>query len=300
MVYPTQAIINEVGPRDGLQNEKTPIPAALKIELIERLAAAGLTSIEATSFVSPRWVPQLADGAEVLAGVPRRPGLRYTALVPNLKGFEAARAAGADEVAVFVAASESFSRKNTNCSIAEALERCAPVLAAAAEAGMPVRGYISCIAGCPFEGEVSPARVGRLAGELHAMGCHQISLGDTIGVGTPRQIRAAIKAAAVHVPVERLIGHYHDTYGMALANVHASLEMGVFRFDSSVAGLGGCPYAPGATGNVATEDLAYLMRGLGIETGINMNKLVAVARWISAKIDRPAQSALALAWREQG
>lgn len=296
MAYPSQVIINEVGPRDGLQNEKTPIPATLKIELIQRLVDAGLTAIEATSFVSPKWVPQLADGAEVLAGVPRRAHLRYTALVPNLKGFEAALASGVDEVAVFVAASESFSQKNTNCSIDEALGRCLPVLAAARETGVPVRGYISCVAGCPYEGEVAPAVVGRLAGALYAMDCHQISLGDTIGVGTPRQIRAFIEAAAAHVPVDCLIGHYHNTYGMAIANVHASLELGVYRFDSSVAGLGGCPYAPGATGNVATEDLVYLMHGIGIETGINMNKLIGVARWISAKIGRSPQSALARAW----
>lgn len=288
-------ILHEVGPRDGLQNEKISIPAAVKVELIERLVATGITSIEATSFVSPKWVPQLADGAEVLAAVPRGTGLRYTALIPNLKGFEAARAAGADEVAVFVAASETFSRKNTNCSIVEALARFSPVLEAAGQLGMPVRGYISCIAGCPYEGAVAPAAVGDLAGKLRQMGCGLITLGDTIGIGTPRQIRAAIEAAAVHVPIESLVGHYHDTYGMAVANVYASLEMGLCRFDSSVAGLGGCPYAPGASGNVATEALVFLMEGMGLKTGIHLERLIAVAQWISAKINRLPQSALARA-----
>src|SRR5690606_19599873 len=242
----------EVGPRDGLQNERGEVPTAIKVELIERLAAAGLPAIEATAFVSPKWVPQMADHAEVLAQMRREPGVSYPVLAPNLKGYEAARAAGADEVAVSAAASETFSRKNINCSIAESLERFRPVLEAAANDGIRVRGYISCVLGCPFEGDVDPVRVAGIAGALHAMGCYEISLGDTIGVGTPGKTKSMRAACAQRVPVAMLAGHYHDTYGQALANIYASLELGVRTFDASVAGLGGCPYAPGATGNVAT------------------------------------------------
>ncbi|HQR04881.1 MAG: hydroxymethylglutaryl-CoA lyase [Proteobacteria bacterium] len=295
MTLPARVKLIDVGPRDGLQNEKQPVPTAIKLELIARLADAGLSAIEATAFVSPRWVPQMADAAEVLRAAPHRPGLAYTVLVPNLQGFEAARAAGAREVAVFAAASESFSRKNTNCSIAEALERFRPVVAAARDAGVAVKGYVSCVAGCPYEGEVRPDAVAGIARALFDMGCVEIDLGDTIGVGTPASIRRVVEAVAGHVPVDRLIGHYHDTYGMAVANIYASLEMGVAMFDCSVAGLGGCPYAPGASGNVATEDVVYLMQGLGIATGIDLPRLVATARWIGAQLGRPPQSALARA-----
>jgi hydroxymethylglutaryl-CoA lyase len=287
---PKKVRIVEVGPRDGLQNEKMAVPTQVKLELIGRLADAGLPAVEATAFVSPKWIPQMADHTEVLEGIRRKPGVSYPVLTPNLKGFEAARAAGATEVAVFGAASESFSRKNINCTIAESLERFRPVTDAAREAGIKVRGYISCVLGCPYEGEIAPAKVAEVARALHDMGCYEISLGDTIGVGTPGKTQAMIEACAGQVPIARLAGHYHDTYGQALANIYASLEMGVATFDSSVAGLGGCPYAKGASGNVATEDVLYMLHGLGIETGIDLDKVVDIGRWICGVIGKEPQS----------
>jgi hydroxymethylglutaryl-CoA lyase len=283
---PGQVKIVEVGPRDGLQNEKQQVATAVKIELIERLAEAGSRFIEAGSFVSPVWTPQMADSAEVFAGLRRKPGVTYAALTPNLKGFEAALAARADEVAIFASASESFSRKNINCSIAESLTRFEPVMAAAQRSGQKVRGYVSCVVGCPYEGEIEPVAVAEVAARLAAMGCYEISLGDTIGVGTPRQVQRMIEAVAAKIGVEKLAGHFHDTYGMAAANVYAAMEMGVSTFDASVAGLGGCPYAKGASGNVATEELLWLMRGLGVETGIDLGRLVDCSLWISAALGR--------------
>jgi hydroxymethylglutaryl-CoA lyase len=287
---PKKVRIVEVGPRDGLQNEKMEVPTKVKLELIGRLADAGLPAVEATAFVSPKWIPQMADHTEVLEGIKRKPGVSYPVLTPNLKGFEAARAAGATEVAVFGAASESFSRKNINCTIAESLERFRPVTDAARQAGIKVRGYISCVLGCPYEGEVAPAKVAEVARALHDMGCYEISLGDTIGVGTPGKTKAMIEACATEVPIARLAGHYHDTYGQALANIYASLELGVATFDSSVAGLGGCPYAKGASGNVATEDVVYMLNGLGIETGVDLDKVVEIGRWICGVIGKEPQS----------
>jgi hydroxymethylglutaryl-CoA lyase len=286
----SKARIVEVGPRDGLQNEPGEVPTAVKLELIERLADAGLPSVEATAFVSPKWVPQMADHTEVMERIRRKPGVSYPVLTPNLKGFEAARAAGASEVAIFGAASETFSKKNINCSIAESLERFLPITAAAAQHGMRVRGYVSCVLGCPYEGEVKPERVAEVAAALHAMGCYEVSLGDTIGVGTPGKTKAMIEACARRVPLERLAGHYHDTYGQALANIYASLEAGVTTFDSSVAGLGGCPYAKGASGNVATEDVVYMLHGLGVHTGVDLDKLVAIGRWICGLLGREPSS----------
>lgn len=290
MSLPTSVRIVEVGPRDGLQNEKQVVPTATKVELIARLGRAGLKSIEATSFVSPKWVPQMGDNAEVMATIERLPGVDYPVLTPNFKGFEAALAAGAKEVAVFTAASEAFSQKNTNCSIAESLTRFEPVLAAAAQAGIKVRGYVSCVVGCPYEGAVAPEAVAAVAGQLMAMGCYEVSLGDTIGVATPGQTRRMLDAVIKQVPVSKLAGHFHDTYGMAIANIYAALEAGVAVFDSSVAGLGGCPYAKGATGNVATEDVVYLLNGLGLETGIDLLTLVETAHWISGQLGRPCGS----------
>ncbi len=280
----------EVGPRDGLQNEPGEVPTMVKLELIERLADAGLPAVEATAFVSPKWVPQMADHTEVLERIRRRPGVSYPVLTPNLKGFEAARAAGATEVAIFGAASEAFSRKNINCSIAESLERFAPVAKAALSANIRVRGYVSCVLGCPYEGEVRPERVADVAAALYDMGCYEVSLGDTIGVGTPGRTRAMIEACAKRVPVGKLAGHYHDTYGQALANIYASLEIGVSTFDSSIAGLGGCPYAKGASGNVATEDVVYLLHGLGIDTGVDLGKLVGIGQWICGVLGREPSS----------
>jgi hydroxymethylglutaryl-CoA lyase len=280
----------EVGPRDGLQNEPGEVPTMVKLELIERLADAGLPAVEATAFVSPKWVPQMADHTEVLERIRRRPGVAYPVLTPNLKGFEAARAAGATEVAIFGAASEAFSRKNINCSIAESLERFAPVAKAALSANIRVRGYVSCVLGCPYEGEVRPERVADVAAALYDMGCYEVSLGDTIGVGTPGRTRAMIEACAKRVPVGKLAGHYHDTYGQALANIYASLEIGVSTFDSSIAGLGGCPYAKGASGNVATEDVVYLLHGLGIDTGVDLGKLVGIGQWICGVLGREPSS----------
>jgi len=286
MKLPQRVRIVEMGPRDGLQNEKQEVATAVKLELIERLADAGLPAVEATAFVSPKWVPQMADHTEVLERIRRKPGVSYPVLTPNLKGFEAARAAGAAEVAVFAAASEAFSKRNINCSIAESLERFRPVTEAARKAGITVRGYVSCVLGCPYEGEVAPQKVAEVAGALHDMGCYEVSLGDTIGVGTPRKTQAMIEACARRVPIARLAGHYHDTYGQALANIYASLELGVATFDSSVAGLGGCPYAAGATGNVATEDVVYMMNGLDIETGVDLARLVEIGQWISGVLGR--------------
>ncbi len=295
MEFPERAKMVEVGPRDGLQNEDATVETAAKIELIDRLTAAGLRVIEAGAFVSPRRVPQMADTAEVLAGIARKPGVSYPVLVPNMKGFEAARRAGAEEVAVFGAASESFNLRNINCSIAESLERFAPVAEAAKAAGLRVRGYVSCVLGCPYEGEIAPGAVADVAGRLFDLGCAEISLGDTIGVGTPAQARAMVEAVGARVPVERLAVHFHDTYGQALANILACLEAGVATVDSSVAGLGGCPYAKGATGNVASEDVLYMLNGLGVETGVDMAKLVAAGRMICERLNRPTASKAAQA-----
>jgi hydroxymethylglutaryl-CoA lyase len=292
---PKRVRIVEVGPRDGLQNERRAVPTAVKIELIEKLARAGLRAIEATAFVSPKWVPQMADHAEVMRGIRRHSGVAYPVLVPNMKGFEAALAAGVQEVAVFGAASESFSLKNINCSIAESLERFRPVLQTAKQHGVRVRGYVSCVLGCPYEGGIKPEAVASVAGHLHDMGCYEISLGDTIGVGTPAKTLRMLEAVAKRVPVERLAAHYHDTYGQALVNIYASLGMGVAVFDSSVAGLGGCPYAPGAAGNVATEDVVYLLDGVGIETGIDLELVCDAGAYICAVLAREPQSKVARA-----
>jgi hydroxymethylglutaryl-CoA lyase len=292
---PRRVRIVDVAPRDGLQNEKASVPTEVKVGLIDRLTDAGLPAIEATSFVSPKWVPQMADNAQVMAAIRRKPGVRYPVLTPNLKGFEAALAAGADEVAVFVAASETFSQKNINCSIGESLERARPVAAAAKTHGVRVRGYISCVLDCPYEGEIAPSAVREVAAALQAMGCYEISLGDTIGTGTPGRTRRLIATVAETVPVDTLAGHFHDTYGQAIANVYAALEAGVATFDSSVAGLGGCPYAKGATGNVATEDLLYLLEGLGIETGVDMTRLRLAGRYICDFLGRQPASRVARA-----
>ena len=282
--------IVEVGPRDGLQNEPGTVPTQIKLQLIERLADAGLPAIEATAFVSPKWIPQMADHTEVLERLRKKPGVSYPVLTPNLKGFEAARAAGAQEVAVFGAASEAFSKKNINCSITESLQRFYPLVEEAKKSSILVRGYVSCVLGCPYEGEVKPERVAEVAGALFDMGCYEVSLGDTIGVGTPGKTKAMIEACARRVPLAKLAGHYHDTYGQALANIYASLELGVSTFDASVAGLGGCPYAAGASGNVATEDVVYMLHGLGIKTGVDLERLVEVGEWISGVLKRSSSS----------
>ncbi|MEY3200896.1 MAG: hypothetical protein RIR70_446 [Pseudomonadota bacterium] len=295
MPIPTHVKLVEVGPRDGLQNEPQAIATPHKLALIERLGEAGLKHIEATAFVSPKWVPQMADASEVMRGIAPRPGVSYSVLTPNLKGFEAALAAGAKEVAVFAAASEAFSQKNINCSIAESLTRFEPVMAAAGEAGVKVRGYVSCVLGCPYEGAVAPQAVAAVAKALADMGCYEVSLGDTIGVGTALHAQRMIEAVGAVVPVEKLAGHFHDTYGQALTNIYACLEMGVAVFDSSVAGLGGCPYAAGASGTVATEDVVYLLQGLGIESGVDLDKLIAAAQFISGVLGRAPQSHLARA-----
>jgi hydroxymethylglutaryl-CoA lyase len=292
---PRRVRIVDVAPRDGLQNEKATVPTEVKVGLIDRLTDAGLPAIEATSFVSPKWVPQMADNAQVMAAIRRKPGVRYPVLTPNIKGFEAAIAAGADEVAVFVAASETFSQKNINCSIGESLERARPVAAAAKTRGVRVRGYISCVLDCPYEGKIAPSAVREVAAALQAMGCYEISLGDTIGTGTPGRTGRLIATVAEAVPVDALAGHFHDTYGQAIANVYAAMEAGVATFDSSVAGLGGCPYAKGATGNVATEDLLYLLEGLGIETGVDMTRLRIAGRYISDFLGRQPASRVARA-----
>ena len=282
--------IVEMGPRDGLQNEKAQVPTEVKVELVDRLSATGLTAIEAGAFVSPKWVPQMADTAEVLARITRRPGVAYPVLVPNEKGLEQALASGVEEIAVFGAASESFSRKNINCSISESLERFAPVCATATAKGLKVRGYVSCVLGCPYEGAVDPGRVAEVAAKLIDLGCYEVSLGDTIGVGTPAKAKAMFRRVAVTVPAGRLALHFHDTYGQAVANILACLEMGASVVDSSVAGLGGCPYAKGASGNVATEDVLYLLQGLGVETGVDLDEMSRIGEWISATLDRPTGS----------
>ncbi|HYN37651.1 MAG TPA: hydroxymethylglutaryl-CoA lyase [Rhodospirillales bacterium] len=292
---PRSVRIVEVGPRDGLQNESRPVPTAVKLDLIARLGKAGLKTIEATAFVSPQRVPQMADHDAVLRGIERRPGVVYPVLVPNLQGFEAALAAGAEEVAVFAAASESFSRSNINCSIAESLDRFRPVLRAAKRHGVRVRGYVSCVLGCPYEGSVAPAAVAAVARALHEMGCCKISLGDTVGVGTPPATKAMLAAVAESIAIDRLAGHYHDTWGRALLNVQASLEMGVAVFDASVAGLGGCPYAPGASGNVATEDLVALLDALGIDTGVDLRLLCDAGAAICEALGRESRSKAAQA-----
>jgi len=292
---PRHVTLVEVGPRDGLQNEARPVAAADKIALVHQLQAAGLREIEVTSFVSPKWVPQMADNAEVMAGLQRQAGVRYSVLTPNLKGWEAAVASRPDEIVVFGAASEAFSQKNINCSIAESIERFAPVVAAARAAGVKVRGAISCALGCPYEGEVAPERVGFVAGLMAQIGVQHVGVADTIGVGTPRAVQAALEAALRHYPLAEVSGHFHDTYGQALANVYASLEVGVHTFDTSVAGLGGCPYAKGATGNVATEDVVYLLHGLGIHTGIDLDRLIDAGRFISGVIGKPGNARVARA-----
>lgn len=286
MNLPKSVRLVEVGPRDGLQNEKQPISVADKVRLVDDLTAAGLSYVEVGSFVSPKWVPQMAGSAEVFAGIERKPGVTYAALTPNLKGFEAALEAKVEEVAVFAAASEAFSQKNINCSIGESLQRFVPLMEAAKAAKVRVRGYVSCVLGCPYGGEIDPAQVASVARELYAMGCYEVSLGDTIGTGTAGKTRAMLEVVARDIPRERLAGHFHDTYGQALANIYASLLEGISVFDSSVAGLGGCPYAKGATGNVATEDVLYLLQGLGIETGVDMDKLIAAGQRICAVLGK--------------
>ena len=286
MTTPSQVRIVEVGPRDGLQNEKAVVPTPTKIELIDRLSATGLQTIEATSFVSPKWVPQLADAAEVYTGIQKKPGLRYPVLVPNLQGYARAREVGVDEIAVFTAASEAFNRKNINASIAESLERFAPVIERAKVDGVAVRGYVSTVLGCPYQGEVPLTDVVRVAKALHAMGCYEISLGDTIGIGTPAKARAMLAAVAAEVPMSAHAIHFHDTRGQALANILACLELGVGVIDSAVSGVGGCPYARGASGNVASEDVVYMLHGMGIATGIDLDKLVETGRWLSAQLAR--------------
>ncbi len=287
---PCAVRIVEVGPRDGLQNEKTLLPTAVKIELIERLADCGLRSVEATSFVSPKWVPQLADAAEVFAGIHRREGVSYPVLVPNLQGYERARAVGAQEVAVFTAASEAFNRRNINASIDESIERFMPVMERAGADGVKVRGYVSTVLGCPYQGEVPLSDVVRVAQRLYELGCYEVSLGDTIGVGTPRKAAAMLAAVAGEVPLQALAVHFHDTRGQALANLLACLELGVAVVDAAVAGTGGCPYARGASGNVATEDVVYMLDGMGIATGVDLAALVATGRWLANQLGRETAS----------
>ena len=287
---PSHVTLVDVGPRDGLQNEAQPIPAATKIELVSRLQDAGLHEIEVTSYVSPKWVPQMADAAEVMAGIDRRPGVRYSVLTPNLKGLEAALAGRPDEIVVFGAASEAFSRRNINCSIEESIERFRPVVQLALAQGIKVRAAVSCAVGCPYQGEVSADEVERVVVGMKALGVQHCGIADTFGVGTPRKVQAAMERALKHFPVEEVSGHFHDTYGQALANIYACLEMGVHVFDASVAGLGGCPYAKGATGNVATEDVVFLLNGLGIQTGVDLDALASAGAWISAELGRPPVS----------
>ena len=292
---PRRVKLIDVGPRDGLQNEKQPVPAAIKIELVQRLQAAGLKEIEVTSFVSPKWVPQMADNAEVMAGITRMDGVRYSVLTPNMKGFESALLSKPDEVVVFGAASEAFSQKNINCSIAESIERFAPVVKAARDAGIGVRGAMSCTVGCPYEGEVAPERVAYLASLMKGIGVQRVDVADTIGVGTPRKVQAAMEATLKHYALNDVSGHFHDTYGQALVNTLAALQMGVWNFQSSVAGLGGCPYAKGATGNVATEDVVYMMQGMGIDTGIDLEALIDAGVFISQALGRQPNSLVARA-----
>ncbi len=292
---PSPVRIVEVGPRDGLQNEKTIIPTAIKIELINRLSKTGLRTIEATSFVSPKWVPQLADAAEVFAGIERQVGISYPVLVPNEQGYARARTVGAEEVAVFSAASEAFNRKNINASIDESIDRFAPILDNARKDGVRVRGYVSTVLGCPYQGEVPLADVVRVATRMYTMGCYEISLGDTIGIGTPRKAREMLRAVAAEMPIEALAVHFHDTRGQALANVFACLELGVRVIDSAVSGVGGCPYASGATGNVASEDVVYMLEGMGIATGIDLDKLIETGLWLSRQLGRDTSSKVARA-----
>jgi len=292
---PARVKIVDVGPRDGLQNEKDPVPAEIKIGLVHRLQDAGLKEIEVTSFVSPKWVPQMADAAEVMAGIQRKPGVRYSVLTPNIKGFEAAVASRPDEIVVFGAASQAFSQRNINCSIEESIERFAPVAEAAKAKGIHVRGAISCAVGCPYEGEVAPERVELVARLMKEIGVQHVGVADTIGVGTPLKVQRAMEAALKHYGVDGVSGHFHDTYGQALGNVLAALEMGVWQYDTSSAGLGGCPYAKGATGNVATEDVVYMLHGMGIETGIDFDKLVDAGKYISDFLQRKPNSRAATA-----
>ncbi|MEP5567409.1 MAG: hydroxymethylglutaryl-CoA lyase [Halioglobus sp.] len=294
-LLPKNVRIVEVGPRDGLQNEAQPIAVEVKVKLVEMLADAGIACIETGSFVNPKWVPQMAGSEDVFSSISRTPGVTYSALTPNLKGFERALESSVSEVAVFTAASESFTQKNTNCSIDESLSRAAELMTAARANGVPVRGYVSCVVGCPYEGEIAPAKVAEVASALLAMGCYEISLGDTIGVGTPASTEAMLKAVLEAVPAEKLAVHLHDTYGQALANIYAALQMGVAVVDSSVAGLGGCPYAKGASGNVATEDVVYLLNGLGITHGVELNKLVQAGQFICDSLGRENGSKVAIA-----
>ena len=295
MNLPKHVKIVEVGPRDGLQNEKQAIDTATKVELIARLGASGLKTIEATAFVSPKWVPQMADNAEVMRQITRLDGVTYPVLTPNLKGLEAALATGVTEVAVFAAASEAFSQKNINCSIAESIERFVPVIESAREHGVAVRGYVSTVVGCPYQGDVLPEKVAEVSKALFDLGCYEISLGDTIGVGTPLKVQTMLAEVSKAVPMDKLAGHFHNTYGMAIANIYASLQMGMAVFDASVAGLGGCPYAKGASGNVATEDVVYLLNGLGIDSGVDLTSLVETAVWVSAQLGRAPASNVAKA-----
>lgn len=294
MNHPAKVKLVDVGPRDGLQNEKQAVPAAIKIELVDRLQEAGLADIEVTSFVSPKWVPQMADNAEVMAGLRRKPGVRYSVLTPNMKGLEAAvaapRAFWPDEIVVFGAASEAFSQRNINCSIAESIERFRPVVAAAKARQIHVRGAISCAVGCPYEGDIAPERVALVARLMREIGVQHVGVADTIGVGTPRKVQRALEAALQHYALDEVSGHFHDTYGQALANTLATLEMGVWQFDASIAGLGGCPYAKGATGNVATEDVVYMLQGMEIETGIDLDKLLDAGKFISDFLERKPNS----------
>ena len=295
MNLPKHVKIVEVGPRDGLQNEKQAIDTATKVELIARLGASGLKTIEATAFVSPKWVPQMADNAEVMRQITRLDGVTYPVLTPNLKGLDAALATGVTEVAVFAAASEAFSQKNINCSIAESIERFVPVIESAREHGVAVRGYVSTVVGCPYQGDVPPEKVAEVSKALFDLGCYEISLGDTIGVGTPLKVQTMLAEVSKAVPMDKLAGHFHNTYGMAIANIYASLQMGMAVFDASVAGLGGCPYAKGASGNVATEDVVYLLNGLGIDSGVDLTSLVETAVWVSAQLGRAPASNVAKA-----
>ena len=295
MNYPARVKLVDVGPRDGLQNEKTMVPAAIKIELVHRLQAAGLKEIEVTSFVSPKWVPQMADALDVMAGIARQTGVRYSVLTPNMKGFETAVTSKPDEIVVFAAASEAFSQRNINCSIAESIERFAPVVAAAKAAGIYTRGAISCAVGCPYEGDVPPSQVELVARLMKSIGVQHMGVADTIGVGTPRKVELALNAALQHYDLADISGHFHDTYGQALANTVVALQMGVWQFDTSIAGLGGCPYAKGATGNVATEDVVYMLHGMGIDTGIDLDKLVDAGKFISDYLGRKPNSNAATA-----
>ncbi|WP_295520972.1 hydroxymethylglutaryl-CoA lyase [Limnohabitans sp. Rim8] len=295
MPLPFRVQLIDVGPRDGLQNEKQPVPAAVKIELVHRLQTAGLTEIEVTSFVSPKWVPQMADNAQVMAGIQRQAGVRYSVLTPNLQGFEAALQTQPDEIVVFGAASEAFSRKNINCSIAESIERFAPVVQAALASGIAVRGAMSCTVGCPYEGDVAPERVAYLAGLMKQIGVQRVDVADTIGAGTPLKVQKAMEAALLHFDLDHVCGHFHDTYGQALSNTLAALQLGVWNFQASVAGLGGCPYAKGATGNVSTEDVVYMLHGMGIETGVDLDKLIDAGAYIGDFLGRQPNSNVAKA-----